>query len=330
MDRTGNTTRFRARLHEALVVLFAAIPALALAQGPNFGGGHGSSGGGHASAPLWAGGHASAPPHFAAAPHFSAAPHFAAAPHFETPHYSTPAAHYSAPVSHAAYGGYPVHTGAYMGAPRYAPNHAVPTHPGYGQPAGPGYGGAHLAPGRYVPGYGFHYGHWHGGYWHGGYWPAVYWGGAFAWWVPAVPAFCAVYWWNSIPYYYYNNVYYTYDPSANGYVVTTPPPSDGSAEGDGAAASAPDASAAPPPGYANSDAEAANGPAPADPPDSSGHISGLYAYPKNGQSDEQQSSDRQECAQWASNQTASDGTGTAEDYQRALTACLQGRGYSVN
>ena len=67
-------------------------------------------------------------------------------------------------------------------------------------------------------------GRWGGGYWHGGYWPGVFWGGSFAWFLPVLPAFCATYWWNSVPYYYYNDVYYTYDPSASGYVVTTPPP----------------------------------------------------------------------------------------------------------
>ena len=114
-------------------------------------------------------------------------------------------------------------------------------------------------------------------------------------WICLVPAgiarFCATYYWNSVPYYYYNDVYYTYDPSASGYVATTPPPaldsdaaaSDSEGAGPGAAGpgSAPGVTGAP----ANSD--------------------GLYAYPKNGQSDEQQAQDRSECAQWAGAQTGS-------------------------
>ena len=58
---------------------------------------------------------------------------------------------------------------------------------------------------------------------------------------------------------------------------------------------------------------------------------GLFAYPKNGQSDEQQSADRSECGQWASSQTGAADASAAgtTDYKRALTACLQGRGYSV-
>ena len=50
-------------------------------------------------------------------------------------------------------------------------------------------------------------------------------------------------------------------------------------------------------------------------------------YPKNGQSEEQQSIDRRECQQWAAQQA---GAGNASDYQRAMAACIEGRGYSVN
>jgi hypothetical protein len=151
----------------------------------------------------------------------------------------------------------------------------------------------------------------------------VFWGGSFAWFLPVLPAFCATYWWNSVPYYYYNDVYYTYDPSASGYVVTTPPPAlDSDAASGGGDGAGPAAQAqAPPPGYPANDAPAAapmNG-------------DGLFAYPKNGQSDEQQSTDRAECGQWAGSQTGVDAsTPGSMDYRRALTACLQGRGYSVD
>jgi hypothetical protein len=50
-------------------------------------------------------------------------------------------------------------------------------------------------------------------------------------------------------------------------------------------------------------------------------------YPKNGQSPEQQSTDRRECQQWAAEQV---GASNAPDYERAMVACIQGRGYSAN
>jgi hypothetical protein len=64
-------------------------------------------------------------------------------------------------------------------------------------------------------------------------------------------------------------------------------------------------------------------------------------YPKNGQSPEQTDRDRGECHRWAANQTGYDPTHppsgmTSEqttskhaDYRRAMSACLVGRGYSV-
>ncbi len=64
-------------------------------------------------------------------------------------------------------------------------------------------------------------------------------------------------------------------------------------------------------------------------------------YPQNGQNDQQQSTDRYECHQWATSQTGFDPTqaggasasgqpaGNPDDYQRAMKACLEGRGYSV-
>ena len=67
----------------------------------------------------------------------------------------------------------------------------------------------------------------------------------------------------------------------------------------------------------------------------------LFIYPKNGQGEEQQSKDRYECHSWAASQSGFDPTqplgrggrvpGRAKraDYQRAQTACLEARGYSV-
>jgi hypothetical protein len=67
----------------------------------------------------------------------------------------------------------------------------------------------------------------------------------------------------------------------------------------------------------------------------------LIIYPKNGQSKEQQSADQYECHTWAKGQTGFDPTQPAgstsgnpdvarNNYNRAMSACLQARGYQVN
>jgi hypothetical protein len=50
-------------------------------------------------------------------------------------------------------------------------------------------------------------------------------------------------------------------------------------------------------------------------------------YPKNGQTDAQQATDRAECQQWAGSQTG--GAGRPDEFRRAMTACAEARGYSV-
>ena len=67
----------------------------------------------------------------------------------------------------------------------------------------------------------------------------------------------------------------------------------------------------------------------------------LQVYPKNGQTQEKQWADRYECHRWAKSQSgfdptqqapgtpSSEGTSRREGYQRAMTACLEGRGYTV-
>jgi hypothetical protein len=61
----------------------------------------------------------------------------------------------------------------------------------------------------------------------------------------------------------------------------------------------------------------------------------LYVYPASGQSSAQTSEDRYQCHVWAAGQSGHDptlGAGTrdeAESYTRALTACMEGRGYVV-
>jgi hypothetical protein len=208
--------------------------------------------------------------------------------------------------------------GGYHGG--YASPHAhyaVPQHwagmrPNWGGPrAG---GGAWVRPWgpRWVP-----HG-WGGGYWHGGFWPHVYLGWDFPWFLPVLPIGYATYWWGGVPYYYTGGVYYAWNPDYGSYVVTDPPPLTGGVE---------EGAAAPPPADAQPTA-----------PPGEGAMS-LFIYPKNGQSDQQTASDRYQCHQWAVGQTGYDptnaanspqaATATPENYKRAITACLDARGYSV-
>ena len=61
----------------------------------------------------------------------------------------------------------------------------------------------------------------------------------------------------------------------------------------------------------------------------------LYVYPAAGQSDAQLAEDRFQCHAWAADGSGHDptlGAGSraeAEDYTRAFTACMEGRGYVV-
>lgn len=122
--------------------------------------------------------------------------------------------------------------------------------------------------------------------------------------VPRLPPFYTTIWIGGAPYYYANSVYYSWRPALGSYVVVEPPASNASVS------------------------EAIS---PGD----------LYVYPRNGQSIEQQATDRYECHRWAVGETGFDPTqpsgGVAPTqaterrgaYYRAMTACLEGRGYSV-
>ena len=124
--------------------------------------------------------------------------------------------------------------------------------------------------------------------------------------VPFLPAAYATVWFHGIPYYYANEIYYT--PTTGGYVVAEPPQSD--------------VSSTPP---ANDQAAESR----------------LFVYPRQGQNEKQQADDRYECHRWAVDQTNYDPikppSGIAADqllkqrgdYQRAMVACLDGRGYTV-
>jgi hypothetical protein len=180
----------------------------------------------------------------------------------------------------------------------------------YGGGRGGAYGGYRGGYGGYRGGYGG-YG-WRGGYGYGGWrggWGCCGWG--WGWgglglglYFATLPLYYQTYWWNGTPYYYADNTYYIYDPNAKQYQTVAPPDGLQGQTGE-------------------------TGGAPAMPTE-------LIAYPKNGQTADQQSKDKYECHKWAAGQTGYDPTtgGAAPaakrpDYMRAQAACLEGRGYSV-
>ena len=124
--------------------------------------------------------------------------------------------------------------------------------------------------------------------------------------VPFLPPNYVSLWVGGFPYYYANEVYYT--QAAGGYIVAKPPEGEVSQE-----------------------------------PPSEDKISSdqLFIYPRQGQSEKKQATDRYECHSWAVSQTGYDPTKPPvgapldqmrqkrADYQRAMSACLDGRGYTV-
>jgi hypothetical protein len=282
----------RTKAGEVLRVVGVAA-ALLVATSSAFAQSHGGgAGGGHGS-----GGHFSAP--HAGVSHGFGGAHYATAPRFY------------GPSAHAQ-----IHAGAAYGyGYGHAYNHAYSYGHAYGY-------GAHA-----TAGYIYHPA-WGGGYWHGGYWPAAYYGWGYPLYLGYLPAVYATYWWGGLPYYYVNNVYYNWNAADNGYVAVDPPPSAGgqgySDDVNAAAAAGPDAGNA-----------ADNTPSDVAPP---GAAAGLIAYPRNGQSDEQQSTDKFQCHTWAKGQTGFDPTsqsssgattGVRSAYARAMSACLDARGYTV-
>jgi hypothetical protein len=125
--------------------------------------------------------------------------------------------------------------------------------------------------------------------------------------ISVLPPYYSTVWIGGIPYYYADNVYYTWQPGQNGYAVVDPPD---------------------------------NADTPSPPPDTSMQGDDMVIYPKNGQTKEQQAADQFECHNWAKGQTGFDPTlpgggvaGNADavrnNYNRAMSACMQGRGYQV-
>ena len=196
--------------------------------------------------------------------------------------------------------GHPEHGAHWQLDQRYHHDHYYPQR-GYSVGALPG--------GAIRVGYG--QAHW---FFHGGVWFRP-WGGRYVVGVPPfgillplLPLAYTTLWLAGNPYYYANGVYYAPAPS-QGYVVVAPPPGIESAQ-TGTTPSTPGTS----PGMA------APGPAANAPPEP-------IVYPRIGQSPAQTESDRQECNRWATTQPSAMADGSV--FQRAVAACLDGRGYTV-
>jgi len=122
--------------------------------------------------------------------------------------------------------------------------------------------------------------------------------------VPVLPPFYTTIVIGGVPYYYADGIYYLWQPAERAYVVTEPP-----AESDAAAQTV--------------------------------QQDQMFIYPKQGQSEQKQATDRYQCHQWSVDQTGFDPTqpggnvpesqnaSKRADYQRAMKACLEARGYSV-
>ncbi len=122
--------------------------------------------------------------------------------------------------------------------------------------------------------------------------------------VPFLPSFYTTVWVGSVPYYYAGGVYYVWVPGQQAYRVIDAPPETEVVE----ESSLPER---------------------------------LFIYPAQGQSEQQQATDRYECHSWAKSQTGFDPTAPAggvaaemtvpkrAEYNRAMKACLEARGYSV-
>ncbi|MFZ0498070.1 MAG: hypothetical protein WAU49_03155 [Steroidobacteraceae bacterium] len=195
--------------------------------------------------------------------------------------------------------------------------------------AGGAFRGGGFYRGGFRGGYRGYYGYRGGGYgW--GWGPA--WGLGFGVYLATLPWYYSTFWWGGVPYYYAQNDYYVWDSDADEYEQVQPPPQVAeAAQGDQPVQSGRQ--------------QAPNGAVTEAPPQ-------LYAYPKNGQTAQQQVMDKRECGRWASTQTglypATDaaantpGQGTAtgnvgapataeqwQNYLRAESACLEAHGYTV-
>jgi len=153
-----------------------------------------------------------------------------------------------------------------------------------------------LPPGAVSIGYGSGSYFFHGGVWfspYGGRYRVV--APPFGIVVPLLPPAYTPLWIDSTRYYYANGTYYT-AATDGGYTVVAPPPG---AEQARPLPPLPEPKAAPAP----------------------------IIYPRSGQSAQQTETDRQECNRWATTQPAAQAD--ASVFQRAVAACMDGRGYTV-
>lgn len=181
---------------------------------------------------------------------------------------------------HGGFGGGGGHVGGFAG--RGFGGHVGFAGHGFGHGiAGRGFGRSYG--GRSSPGRGFNGGR--GGYGRGGYGRYGYgryghggWGGYGGWgwgaglglglWLSVLPWDYETLWWDGLPYYYADDAYYTWDPQADEYQQVQPPPQ-------------------------------VTQEATEQPPEQAR----LFAYPKNGQSEQQQATDKVQCRTWARGQS---------------------------
>jgi hypothetical protein len=201
------------------------------------------------------------------------------------------------------------HLDARFGHNRYYYDHGYAVH----EPPDGGLANLHGPGGERYYFYGGNWYHWRGSWdqaWHWQRWVHGPWvvsappAGVF---VPLLPPYYTMVWWGGTPYYYANDAYYVWDAGRNEYQVVAAP--------------------------AGLDA-AGTTPSPVVP----GASDQLFASPTQGQSPEQQNTDRTECNQWAAvesgyDPTAADAAAQSRDkhnaYFRGQAACLGSRGYSV-
>ncbi len=152
--------------------------------------------------------------------------------------------------------------------------------------------------------------------------------------VPVLPPYYTTLWVGRVPYYYANNVYYTQSPQ--GYVVVQEPPSKVIVEQQSTNPVVQQPSNVVELGPSNTNAQPTPSTNAVQEPEGQ-----LFIYPSKGQSQAQQAKDRNACHSWAASQTGYDPatqsgnvpedqtSGQVANYQRALGACLEGRGYTV-
>jgi hypothetical protein len=128
-------------------------------------------------------------------------------------------------------------------------------------------------------------------------------GGDGGWVVPgygfyflSIPSYCALVYWDGVPYYYADDVYYQWNSSVGAYEQVQPPAGL---------------------------AESINSQAPVS--------RDLFVFPNGGQTIEQLEHDREGCQQWAADQVGLDPKVAANraKFLRADEACLEARHYSV-